>query len=192
MEAAITVLTESRTSACALPAAASTALIGMLLYVSSSPIPKSKRQRYAFSLHRPQPVPLFCLVGATAERPRFMQGPQRGINALQTLPPSAGIEAISLESVRQRKRNNNSCGQQCVGNHSVHRGEPPFAKSLVQNGLPSEPIRKHKRAHTPYLLKVHYVDAPVRYEFDRDSAVHFSRSLQPFTSEMPSARPQSA
>ena len=43
-----------------------------------------------------------------------------------------GIEAALLESVRQRKRNNNSCGQQYACNHSVHRGEPPFAKSCIR------------------------------------------------------------
>ena len=42
------------------------------------------------------------------------------------------IEAALLESVRQRKRNNNSCGQQYACNHSVHRGEPPFAKSCIR------------------------------------------------------------
>lgn len=76
-----------------------------------------------------------CLTpcGRQQKRPRSMQGHQRVCFArLKPCLRWRGIEAALLESVRQRKRNNNSCGQQYACNHSVHRGEPPFAKSCIR------------------------------------------------------------
>lgn len=104
--------------------------------------------------------------GLQQKWPRIMQGHQRVFHArLKPCLRWRGIEAAMLESVRQRKRNNNSCGQQYVCDHSVHRGEPPFAKSFPRAGFPLELSRKHRRVHLPYPLKVHYVDAPFRFIF---------------------------
>jgi len=77
--------------------------------------------------------------GLQQKWPRIMQGHQRVCYArLKPCLRWRGIEAAMLESVRQRKRNNNSCGQQYVCDHSVHRGEPPFAKSFPRAGFPLE------------------------------------------------------
>ena len=89
MEAAITVLTESRTIACALPAAVSTALIDVLLYVSrvtdSQLAPITLLVLLPASIHSVA----FTPYGRQRKRPRFMQGLQRVFRALQTLPPLA-------------------------------------------------------------------------------------------------------
>ena len=111
--------------------------------------------------------------GLQQKWPRIMQGHQHVCYArLKPCLRWRGIEAAMLESVRQRKRNNNSCGQQYVCDHSVHRGEPPFAKSFPRAGFPLELSRKHRRVHLPYPLKVHYVDAPFRFIFQSLAIQH--------------------
>ena len=61
--------------------------------------------------------------GRATKKPRTFAGLQdsRSLPCLRWRGSS-----LYAESVRQRRRNNNSCGQQCERIESSHRGEPPF------------------------------------------------------------------
>ena len=130
------IFTESRTIACALPAAASTALIGLLLLRLSCVTGSQHAPITSFFYSLVCSRSFRCLTPCGRQRKRAPAA-CRAINVCDfaRLKPCLrwrGIEAALLESVRQRKRNNNSCGQQYACNHSVHRGEPPFAKSCIR------------------------------------------------------------
>ena len=79
-----------------------------------------------------------------------------------------GVPSSDAESVRQRRRNNNSCRQQnnvngsCVSgvisSISSHRGEPPFGIERVFRALSRSTVRQHRRGIPRQPSKVHYVD----------------------------------
>ena len=109
------------------------------------------------SLHTP------C--GRATKKPRTFAGLQdsRSLPCLRWRGSS-----LYAESVRQRRRNNNSCRQQnnvnggCVSgvisSISSHRGEPPFGIERVFRALSRSTVRQHRRGIPRQPSKVHYVD----------------------------------
>ena len=125
IEAAITVLTESRAIDFSLPDVVVSAAVmrNALLTHSLVWAASSDRSPTLWRVSSLLLVFAACTLWAGNKKAPHCAGLQDS-----RLPPCLRWRGSSLyaESVRQRRRDNNSCGQQCERIESSHRGEPPF------------------------------------------------------------------